>query len=602
MLSRSRVVAEPRWEPNRRVGAGQLAWMRSGGGSNELAVGRTRGWWAPRVVPATEPLTGVRAYGGGVLAWAGTRGLVTVSADGRLLLVKVPGGRTRVLTGPDDGRACAPAVSPDGAMVAVVLDRAGSCDVWLVALDGRAAPRRISRDADYAFDPVWSPDGRFLAWHEWNFPNMPWDGSRIVLHDLARKRSRVVAGGDDVGVGQPRFSPDGSRLAFVSDATGFVNVWIAGRTGSGPRPLVDEPFEHAEPTWGPGQRSFAWSPDGRAIAWCRNEQGFGRLVVARVGRARVRELGRGWHQGLEWGPDGIVAVRSGAKTPPQIVVVDPDDGTRRVVDVPTDPRFAGAAAEPEPVTWRGSGGQVHGLLWCAEPSPSKRATPPPMLVWVHGGPTSQAVAGWGPRVQYFVERGWSVLQPNPRGSTGYGRRYTQALGTGWGARDVADCAAGIRHAGERGWCDPDRVAVIGGSAGGMTVYLLAALHGDLVRAGVSLYGVTDLFDLAATTHRYESRYLDRIVGVLPRHAARYRRRSPVSHAARISIPMLVLQGDADPAVPKAQADAMVDAMRTAGVTVEYRVYRGEGHGWSRPGTIRDEVKRTEAFLQRWVLS
>jgi dipeptidyl aminopeptidase/acylaminoacyl peptidase len=224
-----------------------------------------------------------------------------------------------------------------------------------------------------------------------------------------------------------------------------------------------------------------------------------------------------------------------------------------------------------------------------------------LYVHIHGGPTGQATAAWSPRVQFLVERGWAVLAPDYRGSSGYGREYAQSLSGRWGERDVADVAAGIRHAGREGWCDAERVAVVGGSAGGLTVLLLCALHADLVRAGVSLFGVTDLFELAATTHRFESRYLDRIVGVLPRDAPRYRERSPVTHAADIRVPLLVLQGSDDRAVPAAQAEALVDAMRGAGRSVEYQLYAGEGHGWRRAATIEDEIAHTEAFLRRHVL-
>jgi dipeptidyl aminopeptidase/acylaminoacyl peptidase len=194
-----------------------------------------------------------------------------------------------------------------------------------------------------------------------------------------------------------------------------------------------------------------------------------------------------------------------------------------------------------------------------------------------------------------------VLAPNYRGSTGYGRDYAQALAGRWGRRDVDDTAAGIRHARRRRWCDPDRIAVMGGSAGGLTALLLAAWHADLVRAAVSLYGVTDLFELAESTHRFESRYLDTIVGALPRHAQRYRERSPVTHARDITVPTLVLQGDADKVVPPAQAQQMVAAMRSGGATVEHHVYEGEGHGWTKVETIADALERVEAFLTRWVL-
>jgi dipeptidyl aminopeptidase/acylaminoacyl peptidase len=200
-----------------------------------------------------------------------------------------------------------------------------------------------------------------------------------------------------------------------------------------------------------------------------------------------------------------------------------------------------------------------------------------------------------------LSRGWAVLAPNYRGSTGYGRAYTQALTGCWGELDVADVAAGIRHAAAENWADPERVALDGGSAGGFTLLLVCARHPGLVRAGVERYGVTDLFDLAETTHRYESRYLDQVVGPLPAAADRYRERSPINHAADISAPLLVLQGEVDDTVPKAQADALVEALRRRGAPVDYHVYEGEGHGWNRPDTVADELERAERFLTRWVL-
>ncbi|MCU1429073.1 MAG: peptidase, partial [Actinomycetia bacterium] len=253
------------------------------------------------------------------------------------------------------------------------------------------------------------------------------------------------------------------------------------------------------------------------------------------------------------------------------------------------------------VTWKSDGANVHGLFYAPDHSALGAGNAPPLYVHIHGGPTGQSTAAWSPRLQFFLDRGWAVLAPDYRGSSGYGRAYAQSLAGGWGERDVADVAAGIRHAGREGWCDPQRVAVVGGSAGGLTVLLCCARHGDIVRAGVSLFGVTDLFELAATTHRFESRYLDRIVGVLPGDADRYRDRSPLTYAADIEVPVLVLQGTDDKAVPASQAEAMVDAMRRAGRTVEFQLYEGEGHGWRRASTVADDLVRTEAFLRRWVL-
>jgi len=381
-------------------------------------------------------------------------------------------------------------------------------------------------------------------------------------------------------------------------------VWIGRWDGSKAAPAVKESWEHAQPTWGPGQRSWAWAPDGHSVAACRNEDGFGRLVTLPLGRGKAREVASGWHVALDWGTRGLLAVRSAPDLPDEVVVVDPGGPAHR--------RYARGAVGgfedahlpmPEVVSWSGSAkgpakGQVHGLLWRAEAGGGER---PPLLVMVHGGPTGQATASFNARIAFFCNRGWNVLTPNYRGSTGYGRDYAQALRGQWGALDVSDVADGIRHAVAKGWGDPDRVAVTGGSAGGFTTLLVCALHGDLVAAGVDLFGVADLFHLLDVTHRFEARYLDHIVGVLPQDADRYRDRSPVTHAERIRVPLLVLQGDEDVAVPKSQADLLVEALQRSGVEVEYQVYEGEGHGWSNPETIEDELTRTAAFLDRHVL-
>ncbi len=594
-VGRTRTVAEPRWAP----GGERLAWIESFAGRADLVVGPADGSGPPVMVTPDIAVTGVGAYGGGAWCWASDDELVYAAADGRLVAVPAGGGPARVLS--SEGRAFAP-IARNG-MVYFALDRDDACHIARVALDGSSWPERMSGGADFAWDPTVAESG--VAWLEWDLPGMPFDESRIMLVD-AEHDARPVAGAPGVSVGQPRFSPDGSRLAFVSDASGWWSVWIATADGSDARQLLDEPRDHAAPTWSPGQRSFAWSPDGSEIAINRNEDGFARLIVVGAadgpafGTARV--VAKGWHHSLDWGPHGIVAVRSGARTPPTVTIVDPDTKARRELVRGAPAGIERGSVEPEPVTWRGASTTVHGLLYRPADSALGPGTRPPLLVLVHGGPTDQATAGWQPRVSYFVERGWAVLRPDHRGSTGYGRPYREALNGHWGEHDVDDTADGIRAAGKRGWCDPDRVAIMGGSAGGLTTLLLCALHGPLVCAGVSAFGVTDLFDLAETTHRLESKYLDLLVGELPCDAERYRDRSPVNHAASIRVPLLVLQGDADNVVPIAQAEQLVDTVRGAGGTVEYHVYAGEGHGWSRPETMTDELERVGAFLNRWVLN
>ena len=427
-----------------------------------------------------------------------------------------------------------------------------------------------------------------------------------VVVDEPDAVATLVAGGDDVAVGQPRFAPDGDALAFVAELDGWMNVWTVPHVGAAPACALAEPHEHAEPSWGPGQRSFAWAPDARAIALCRNEDGFGRLVVVALDGDRdpaAVEVSKGWHTGLDWGTAGIACIRSGGRTAPQLTVLDPTTGAR-------DARRRGAPAEldgvdlpePTPITWPGADGEtVHGLLWLPSDAARDAGATPPLLVDVHGGPTDQSTVDWKPRVRWFVSRGWAVLSPNYRGSTGYGRAYRHALDHAWGEVDVTDTVSGIRALAHDDRVDATRAAVMGGSAGGFTALLVAAHQPPVVRAAVSLFGVTDLFDLAATTHRFESRYLDRLVGTLPEHADRYEARSPVGRAREIAVPVLVLQGADDKVVPPAQAQLLVDSMRAAGGTVEQHVYDGEGHGFSKEATIVDSFERIDAFLTRWVV-
>ena len=596
MIARSHSLGEPRWSPSCRF----VGWLDAWDSRTDLIIGVADGSLPPTAITSDFAVVGAGGYGGGGWAWLSDDEVVVAGADGRLVVLRRDGGGVvRVLS--RDGTAFAPAVSPDGLRVACCVERVDACDVCVVPIDGSAWPVRASA-ADYAWDPAWSADSRVVAWHEWDLARMSFHSSRIALA-VPGEMARVVAGGPGIAVGQPRFSPDGSSLAYVSDRDGWWNVWVARADGSRAKPLRVEPYDHAEPSWGPGQRTFAWSPASDAIAYTRNENGFGRLVVAGVrSRGAARDLAKAFHFGLDWGTAGILALRSGAKTPAQVTVTAPRDGARRVLARGAVGGFeTSGLVEPEPVQWKSGRAIVYGLLRRPAVSALGADTLPPLSVNVHGGPTDQAVADWNPRLAYWVSRGYAVLSVNYRGSSGYGRAYRDALDGHWGVRDVADVAAGIRHAARVGWCDPDRVVVMGGSAGGFTVLLMAALHGDLLRAGVSLFGVGDLFDLTATTHRFESTYVDALVGELPQHADRYSQRSPITHAASIRVPMLVLQGRDDKVVPLAQAEAMVAAMRAAGAPVEYQVYDGEGHGFRQLANVIEEYERTEAFLTKWVL-
>lgn len=595
----ARELSEPRLSPDGSL----LGVVVTEQGATHLDVHRIiGGGGVRRLVEHPAPRAG-RGLGGGCWTWAG-EAIVYAAVDGNLWSQPLAGGTPRRLTdhGPDRA-AQAPVIAPDGTCVVYVVDQA---EVWCVDLQPPAAglaslpaARRLdSGTADFCFDPVVLADGRSVLWQAWNVPDMPWDGARLEGVDLVSgERRRIVVGG---AVQQPRAMPGGG-VACVRDDSGWANVWVDGA------PLVVDEHEHAGPSWGLGQRSFACSPDGRHVAFTRNERGFGRLCVSTIGTGTVVEVARGVHGQLSWCGPHLAAVRTGARTPTQVVVYDvpaspgDPDATwhRRTIEVGPDPCWNDAPlVEPEAVELVAADGSVvHARLYRADDDRADGR----LICWIHGGPTDQWQVTFLPRIAYWRSLGWHVLVPDHRGSTGHGRAYQQALRGGWGDLDVADVLVALRAACDRGWARPERTVLIGGSAGGFTALgVLARLADDdpLVAAAVVAYPVSDLDDLAERSHRFERHYTDSLVA--PAGSPLMSERSPVAFAHRIRRPLLVFHGVDDPVVPIDQSRVLVERLRTAGCDVELIEFPGEGHGFRDRAHQLDEYAHTAAFLNRHV--
>lgn len=555
MCARGRSIDSPALSPDGRF----AACAASDGAGRRLVIVPVAG--GPEQVIAVDPAPGSFAW----LPHSG--GLVYTSAE-QLCLVPTTGGPGRTVVQREQ-RVAAPAVSPDGTRVAYVVD---DRDVEVAPLDGGPVVR-LTADNDFAFDPAWSPDSATVAWHEWDVPDMPWDAGRIASRPADASAAKTLWC-DTAAVQQPRFSADG-RLGWLSDESGWLNVWVDGR------PAWDEPFEHGDPAWGHGQRSWCFSPDGAKIAVNRNENGFGRLIVVDLATGGTTELGKGVHRWLSWAGDTIAAWRSGAKTPTQVVVYQ--DGGRRTLAHGPVAGFEPALAEPEPVTLNGVPALVYG------PQPARH-----LMVQVHGGPVGQNQVIFDAKTAFWLDRGWTVLVPDFRGSTGHGRAHQQAINGGWGDVDIDDIAAAT-HAVQ---ADPARTVVVGGSSGGMAVLLLLARYSELFAAGVASYPVVDLIGLAASTHRFEAHSNDRLVGTSRKVL---KARSPLAHLDRISKPLLVFHGLDDEVVPPRQSRALVRKLRAQGKDVEHVEYPGEGHGFRRAATVEDQLRRTEAFLVEKVI-
>lgn len=482
--------------------------------------------------------------------------------------------------------------------------------IVLVPLDGSAAADQAAiveliADADFFAFPRLSPDRRRFAWVAWDHPRMPWDGTRLRLAEVgpagALGPATTIAGGETESVLQPEWQGDAALIA-LSDREGWWNPvrYALGDNGAAApvssASLVGEAAEYGGPLWQLGARWHAPLPGGGLLA-VRSRDGFDRLVRVGAQPGAVHEYPLGLDvlalQAMR-GEEALV-IGEAAGTMPGLRRVDLATGDvallRGGLDALPDPAVL---PRPTPFTAEGPDGPVHALV-SAPRNAGWRAPEgelPPYVFLVHGGPTARAGAGLSLATAYLTSRGIGVVEVNYGGSTGYGRRYRERLDGRWGVVDVADTIAVAQQLAAAGLADPARLAIRGGSAGGLTV--LTALAGSAVFAGgVSRYGVADLLGLAADTHDFEAHYLDRLIGPLPAAEAVYRERSPLTRLDRLRAPMLLLQGLDDRVVPPAQSEAVRDALAARGVPHAYLAFAGEGHGFRRAETI---VRAAEAEL------
>jgi dipeptidyl aminopeptidase/acylaminoacyl peptidase len=406
---------------------------------------------------------------------------------------------------------------------------------------------------------------------------------------------------DPIGesVFQPQFAPDGT-LYFVSDRSGWWNLWCV--TAAGVQPVAPQAAEFGLPQWTFGMSTYAFTGAQRIVAAvCRS--GRWRLVQIDTDTGRCDDIALPYTEitGVRAAGDSVYFIGAAPAVAPAVVRWHPAQAQPEVLrrSSGVSPE-AGSLAEPQPIEFAtGDSAVAHGFYY-APRNALYRAPPgekPPLLVVAHGGPTAASGTGLNLRLQYWTSRGFAVLDVNYRGSTGYGRAYREALNGAWGVADVDDCVAGARHLVGRGLVDGSRLAIRGGSAGGYTA-LCALAFRDVFRAGASLYGVSDLEALARDTHKFEARYLDRLIGPWPAKRERYRERSPVHFPQRLSCPVIFFQGLDDKVVPPDQTARMADALRARGIAVACLEFAGEAHGFRQAENIRRVLEAELYFYGR----
>lgn len=492
--------------------------------------------------------------------------------------------RRRVLAVREDHRD-RPPTNPKAAIVALPLD-GGSAETVLV------------EGPDFLSSPRLSPDGRKLAWIAWDHPDMPWDRTRLYCAGLeadgALEPPELVAGAEPEAIVQPVWSAQ-NILHFSSDRTGWWNLYA--REGARDRPLCPIEAEIGGPHWVFRQRYYAFLKDGRIVA-CVVKDGVRRAALIADGKLTPLGIGQVADTPLPLG-EGLAYLATPTTAPPAILI-KPAEGAPLLV------RASAPSALPqdtisigEPIEFPTSHGAGR-AFWYAPKNrdfTGQAGALPPLVVLTHGGPTSMTTNHFNLNVQWWTSRGVSVVDVNYGGSTGYGRPFRRLLDASWGIVDVEDCRAAAEYLVAQGLVDGARLAIRGGSAGGFTT-LAALTTGTTFKAGASLYGVADLKLLASDTHKFESRYLDRLIGPLPEAEALYAERSPIHHLDRLACPVIFFQGEDDKTVPPNQAQTMVAAMQARRLPVAYYLFAGEGHGFRKAETLRRVLELELDFYGR----
>jgi dipeptidyl aminopeptidase/acylaminoacyl peptidase len=518
-------------------------------------------------------------------------------------------GSPEPLTATEDVRYADLTVAPDGkGMVAVREDHrepgkeASNTLVWL-DLETEGPGRVLVEGMDFYASPRFHPHGKHLAWLAWSHPDMPWDGTELWMADVSSEGSlsnaRKIAGGTGESIFQPEWSPGGD-LYFVSDRTGWWNLY--GWNNEQVKPLCLMEAEFGQPQWVFGMASFGIeSPDG-IVAFYQEE---GRSHLARIDLedGEVTEIPTPHTQIAKVQVDGdqIVYLGGSPERQTELVRIDTSSGALEVVrrssSLEIDEEFL---SRPESIRYPTTGG-AEAFAFFYPPRNGTVVAPegerPPLLVLSHGGPTSATETTLSPRIQYWTSRGIAVVDVNYGGSTGYGRAYRERLKGQWGVVDVSDCENAVKYLAQQGKIDPERVAIRGGSAGGFTT-LCALTFRDSFRAGASYYGVSDLEILARDTHKFESRYLDSLIGPYPQEIDLYKSRSPIYAVDRLTCAVIFFQGLEDRIVPPNQAELMYEAVLKAGFPTAYVAFEGEDHGFRKAENIKRSLDGELYFYGR----
>ena len=461
----------------------------------------------------------------------------------------------------------------------------------------------IAEGHDFYSNPQLSPDGNQLLFLTWDHPNMPWDGTQLYVASLNLEGDvtgiQNIAGGNQESIFQPCWDPDGS-IYFVSDRTGWWNIYHY--SDSQAICVLEKEAEFGLPQWVFGMSKYAVLDSGDLVAAYTDMSG-SHLIRIDVNLGTFQDIATPYStiDQVRGTKNQIAFIGSTESHPGEVVTMDLDTNIltclRRAAETKMEEAYI---SRPQHISFETAPHELTHAWFYPPQNPDYKAAPdelPPLIVLSHGGPTGNSSSAFNMAIQYWTTRGFAIVDVNYSGSTGYGRIYRERLKRDWGIRDVHDCAAAANYLADQGWVDRERLIIKGGSAGGYTT-LAALTFLNVFRAGASYYGVGDLTILAQDTHKFESRYLDSMVGPYPEDKQLYLDRSPLYFADQLDCPVIFMQGLDDPVVPPIQAESMVAALKKNGVPVAYLPFEGESHGFRQSSTVIKAIESEYYFYTR----
>ncbi len=567
---------------------------------------------APIILNTKVSAQGTVGYGGGSFGVTNDR-VFFCGKDGRLYAMEIEEGFEQAIT-PKYGGLAAPTPSPDGDWVMYIHTYEDKDCIAIVDANGDKWPIKLVSGADFYMQPTWSPDGKTIAWVSWDHPDMPWDRARVEMATIQfdggfpQISPTAVLVSGEFSAQQPEFSPSGKYLAYLSDEQGFLQLYVRNLETGEVQRMDSSENDFGDPAWTQGQRNYSWhSTRDELFAIKRTEgshtifhyllDGTKAQILTDVDYTVLAQLtvSRSGH---------LAMIASASNIPSRIVSFEDNKEGIRAYSIPERIQ-SGEYSSGQPISWLDpkTETRIFGIYYAPKNKAFTSDGLPPTVISVHGGPTSQSDTRFNIKAQFFSQRGFGVLELNYRGSTGYGREYMRSLRGNWGEFDVEDAVSAAQHLVEKGLAHPEKVAIMGGSAGGYTVLQALTDRPGVFGAGVCLFGVSNLFTLDQGTHKFESEYLTGLLGALPEASEKWRTRSPLRKVHQIEDPLVIFHGAEDKVVPIDQADQIVGILKEQSKDIVYHTYPNEGHGWRHPENIEHFYQETLNFLiERIVLN